>query len=98
MSNGTNGETHSPVYERLLYRNDVCLTDCVFLCILSAAFGILWLDLDLGVRVNHIFKLSYIFYIHIVSFSSLFLLLSSLYLTEKTLPRDRCVRECLRCY
>lgn len=50
-------------------RNDVCLTDCVFLCILSAAFGILWLDLDLGVRVNHISKLYLYFYIHVVSFS-----------------------------
>lgn len=38
-------------------RNNVCLIDCVFLCILSAAFGILWLDLDLGVRVNYISKL-----------------------------------------
>lgn len=47
MSNGTNGETLTRNNERLLYRNDVCLTDCVFLCILSAAFGILWLDLDL---------------------------------------------------
>lgn len=37
----------------------------MFLCILSAAFGILWLDLDLGVRVNYISKL--FLYSHIIT-------------------------------
>lgn len=68
MSNGTLMGKHSPVYERLLYRNDVCLTDCVFLCILSAAFGILWLDLDLWCKSQLYFsKLFLHFYIYILA-------------------------------
>lgn len=53
--------------------NDVCLTDCVFLCILSAAFGILWLDLDLWCKSQLYFlqSFSYTFYIYMYNILNL---------------------------
>lgn len=55
----------------------------MFLCILSAAFGILWLDLDLGVRVNYI---SYKLFLHFLHLHVLNLRVLSF---GKTLARGR---------
>lgn len=63
MSNGTNGETLTAVYERPLYQNDVCLTD---LCVPVHSICCIWYTLAWSGSwcKSQLYSLSLLFYIH----------------------------------
>lgn len=90
MSNGTNGETLTAVYKRLLCRNDVCLTD---LCVPVHSIRRIWYTLAWSGSwcKSQLYSLSLLFYIHFYITCLASLIILSWF--PDILPRDT-FREC----